>query len=143
MANIRQIALIGSGSACVALGVVGMFLPVLPTTPFLLLAAVCYARSSQRLYDWLLTNRWFGAYIRNYCEGRGMARSHKIAVLLLLWLTIGASVVFGVQLWWVRLLLLVIAAGVTTHILKIRTFRSEDAPVPVGEPALQNEAQSI
>lgn len=145
MAHTKTIALIAGGSACVALGVVGIFLPILPTTPFLLLAAVCYARSSKRLYDWLLTNRWFGEYIRNYREGRGMTRSHKTAVLLLLWLTIGSSAVFAVDLWWVRLLLFGIATGVTLHILKIRTFRPEDAPapVPVGQPALQNETPSI
>ena len=143
MANCKQMALIGGGSLSVALGVVGMFLPLLPTTPFLLLAAVCFARSSPRLYRWLLTNRWFGAYIRNYREGRGMTRSHKTAVLLLLWLTIGSSAVFAVDLWWVRLLLLGIAVGVTLHVLKIRTFRPEDASAPVGEPALQNETPSI
>jgi hypothetical protein len=144
MGNIKQTAWIAGGSACVALGVVGMFLPVLPTTPFLLLAAVCYARSSPRLYRWLLTNRWFGEYIRNYREGRGMTRSHKTAVLLLLWLTIGSSVVFAIQLWWVRILLGAIAVGVTIHILKIPTYRPEIAPpAPVGEPALPNETQAM
>ena len=127
MANVKQIALIGGGSACVVLGVVGMFLPILPTTPFLLLAAVCYARSSKRLYHWLITNRWFGAYIRNYREGRGISRLHKTLVLLLLWLTIGSTVVYGVALRWVRLLLFGIAVGVTIHILMIRTCRREDA----------------
>ena len=145
MANIQQTALIASGSLCVALGVVGMFLPVLPTTPFLLLAAVCYARSSPRLHHWLLTNRWFGAYIRNYREGRGISRQHKTAVLLLLWLTIGSSVVYGVRLWWVRLLLIGIATGVTIHILKIRTYRPEEArtplPAPPGGRALLGETQ--
>ncbi len=139
-------AWIAGGSLSVALGAIGMFLPVLPTTPFLLLAAVCYARSSPRLHRWLLHNRWFGAYIRNYREGRGMTRSHKTAVLLLLWLTIGSSAVFAIQLWWVRLLLAVIAVGVTFHILKIPTFRPEGAPaplpVPLTEPALQNETPS-
>ncbi len=146
MGRTKTIALIAGGSTSVALGLVGMFLPVLPTTPFLLLAAVCYARSSPRLHHWLLHNRWFGAYIRNYREGRGMTRSHKTAVLLLLWLTIGSSAVFAIQLWWVRLLLIGIAGGVTFHILKIPTYRPEDAPValpvPLAEPALQNETQS-
>ena len=137
MAKGKQIALISGGSLCVALGVVGMFLPLLPTTPFLLLAAVCYARSSPRLHHGLLTNRWFGAYIRNYREGRGISRPHKTAVLLLLWLTIGSSAVYGVTLWWVRLLLIGIAVGVTIHILKIRTFIPETAPA--GRRSLPNE----
>jgi uncharacterized protein len=143
MASLKQIGLIVGGSVCVALGVVGIFVPMLPTTPFLLLAAVCYARSSKRLYHGLLTNRWFGEYIRNYREGRGITRSHKTAVLLLLWLTIGSSAVLAVNLWWVRILLFGIAAGVTLHVLKIRTFHPEDAPAPLGQPALQNETPSI
>lgn len=142
MKNLKRTLWIAGGSACVALGVVGMFLPVLPTTPFLLLAAACYSRSSPRLSHWLLANRWFGAYIRNYREGRGMARSHKTAVLLLLWLTIGSSAAFAIQLGWVRLLLVGIAGGVTFHILKIPTFRPEAAPAPSGEPVLRNEAPS-
>jgi len=139
MAGFKQTALIAGGSLCVALGVVGMFLPVLPTTPFLLLAAVCYARSSKRLYHWLLTNRWFGAYIRNYREGRGIPRMQKALTLLLLWLTIGSTVIFGVTLWWVRLMLIGIASGVTIHILRIPTFIPERAPTPAGERAMANE----
>ena len=103
------------------LGVVGMILPVLPTTPFLLLAAVCYAHSSPRFYHWLLNNRWFGEYIRNYREGNGMPLRQKIITIGLLWLTIGLSVVYAVSLWWVRLILLGIAVGVTTHLVSIKT----------------------
>ena len=72
MKRLTRVLLIAGGNLCVALAVLGLFLPVLPTTPFLLLAAVCYARSSERFYHWLVTNRWFGAYIRNYREGRGI-----------------------------------------------------------------------
>lgn len=140
MANYKQMGLIAGGSACVALGVVGMFLPLLPTTPFLLLAAVCYARSSPRLHHWLLANRWFGAYIRNYREGRGMTRGHKTAVLLLLWLTIGSSAIFAIPLWWVRTLLVGVGVGVTLHLLRIPTFNPGAVP---GGRALANETQPI
>lgn len=119
-----RVLLTGAGTLCVALGVVGMFLPLLPTTPFLLLAATCYARSSQRLYLWLMTNRWCGAYIRNYREGRGLPLRQKILTLALLWTMIGAAAVFVVSLWLLRLLLLAIAAGVTFHLLRIPTFRA-------------------
>ena len=138
MNKIRQIVLTACGTLCVALGVMGMFLPILPTTPFLLLAAVCYARSSRRFYDLLLTNRWCGDYIRNYREGRGIPRQQKVLTIALLWLTIGASALFAVSLWWVRLLLFGIATGVTIHLLRIKTFtptpippstRDSDAPV--------------
>ncbi len=127
MNEIKRIALIICGSACVALGIVGMFLPVLPTTPFLLLAAVCYARSSQKLYDWLMTNRWCGSYILNYREGRGITLRLKVTTILLLWITIGLTAGFAVTLWWVRLILLAVAIGVTLHLLWIKTF----TPVPL------------
>ena len=90
---IRTLLLV-SGTLCVVLGVLGMFLPVLPTTPFLLLAAICYARSSKRFYNWLMTNRWCGAYIRNYREGRGIPLKQKVLTILLLWLTIGYAAWF-------------------------------------------------
>ncbi|MFH1185242.1 MAG: YbaN family protein [Chloroflexota bacterium] len=120
--------LITIGTLSVALGVVGMFIPILPTTPFLLLAAACYARSSDRFLHWLLYNRWFGSYIRNYREGRGMPRTTKILTLAALWLTLGISAAFAVSGWWVRLLLVVIGIGVTVHLLRIQTYDGEDDP---------------
>lgn len=125
MPNATKALLIASGTLFVGLGVLGMFVPVLPTTPFLLLAAACYARSSKRFYHWLMTNRWFGAYIRNYREGRGLPLKQKILTLLLLWLTIGYAAWRVVPLWWLKLILVGIAAGVTIHLAKIPTCRLE------------------
>lgn len=120
-----RILLIILGTLFVVLGVIGVFLPVLPTTPFLLLAAACYARGSQKFYDWLLNNRWFGTYIRNYREGKGATLGHKISALVLLWGTIGYSAIFMVSLWWVRLILFIIASAVTFHLAKMPTYRPE------------------
>ncbi len=103
-----------------------MFVPLLPTTPLLLLAAICYARSSPRFYNWLMTNRWCGEYIRNYRAGRGIPRKQKVLTILLLWLTIGYAVWFVVSLWWVRLILGGIAVGVTLHLIMIKTLKPED-----------------
>ncbi len=122
---------IAGGSLSVALGVIGIFFPVLPTTPFLLLAAFCYARSSRRFYDWLLNNRWFGAYIRNYREGRGIPLTEKILAISSLWLTIGFSILFVVRVMWVKLLLLAIAVGVTIHLVCIKTLHKETAVVAI------------
>ncbi len=118
-----RILLVAGGTACVGLGFIGMFLPVLPTTPFLLLAAACYARSSQRFYRWLMTNRWFGTILLNYREGRGLPLKQKITTLLLLWLTMGATAVFAARAGWIRGLLAAVAVGVTIHLLKMKTFR--------------------
>jgi len=115
--------LIVLGTCFVGLGVLGIFLPLLPATPFFLLAVACYARSSKRFYDWLLDNRLFGSYIRNYREGRGISPKLKVVTLALLWGTITYSATFVVdELYW-RIILLVIAVGVTKHILKTRTLR--------------------
>jgi len=115
-----------AGTLLVGLGVVGMFLPVLPPTPFLLLAAICYARGSQRFYHWLLHNRWCGAYIRNYREGRGVTLRHKLVGLFFLWLTLGYAAGFVVQPWWGKALLGAVALGVTIHLLTIKTYHSRD-----------------
>ncbi len=123
MNRLKKALLITGGSVSVVLGVVGMFLPLLPTTPFLLLAAWCYSRSSERFYHWLLTNRWCGEYIRNYREGRGISRQNKIAALSLLWLTMLLTMIFAVSLWWVRGILTIIGVSVTVHILRIKTWQ--------------------
>ncbi len=112
--------LIAAGTLCTGLGIVGIFVPILPTTPFLLLAAACYMRSSGRFYRWLTNNRVFGAYVRNYIEGRGMPLRIKVFTILLLWLAIGLSIAFAVQSLVIRIILISIAVGVTVHIALIR-----------------------
>ena len=106
----------------VGLGLLGIFLPILPTTPFLLLAAACYAKGSQRFLHWLLANRYLGAYIRNYRERRGIPLRTKIIGLSVLWATIGYSCFVAIDGRWVRLLLLAIAGGVTVHLIRFPTL---------------------
>ncbi|MFC1983933.1 YbaN family protein [Chloroflexota bacterium] len=105
------------------LGIIGIFVPVLPTTPFLLLAAACYVRSSQRFYSWLLHNKWFGSHIRNYLERKGILLRVKVVTIILLWITIGSSVALVVESLIVRLILVIIAVGVSIHILSVRTLK--------------------
>ncbi len=113
------------GIVCVVLGVVGMFFPVLPTTPFLLLAAYFFVHSSPRFYDWLLTNRWFGSYIRNYREGKGIPLKQKILTIALLWLSIGYAIGWVIDSWWGKLLLAAIAIGVSVHLIKIKNYKPD------------------
>jgi uncharacterized protein len=122
--HLKKWSLITAGTICVVLGVAGIFMPLLPTTPFLLLAAFCYAGSSPRFYHWLLNNRWFGRYITNYREGRGLTLTTKVVSLLLLWVTIGCSAFFVMPWLAGKLVLLTIAAGVTIHIIGKRTCTS-------------------
>jgi uncharacterized protein len=114
--------LVACGTLSVALGVIGIFLPLLPTTVFLLLAAACYARSSDRFYLWLVNHRWLGSYIRNHYEGRGMKRRDKAITLVVLWAGIGATAMWTAEALWLRVLLAAIAAGVTIHIVRLPAF---------------------
>ena len=117
--------LISAGTIFLWLGIIGIFLPILPTTPFLLLAAACYARSSKRFYDWLMNNKWFGTYIKNYREGRGIPIKIKIFTISLLWITILTSILFAISHFFFELILIVIAIGVTIHILTIKTYKKK------------------
>ena len=134
---VKKGLMIAAGAICVALAVLGIAFPVLPTTPFLLLAAFLFARSSERMHDWLLDHRWFGPYIRNYREGRGMTARDKAITIGSLWLGIGFTVLFAVENPWVRLVLLGIAGGVSFHLLRLRTCppapRRRPAPI-IAEP---------
>ena len=115
-----QILLISAGTFFVGVGLAGIFIPILPTTPFLLISAALYARSSAKFYNWLINNRIFGSYIKNYREGKGIPLKLKIITTALLWITIGCSAIFAVDILWVRIMLFVIAAGVTVHVIRIK-----------------------
>ncbi len=109
-----------TGIFLTGLGIVGIILPILPTTPFLLLAAGCFAISSEKCYNWLLNNKILGMYIRNYKEGKGMPIKLKIFTISLLWITILISIFFFIDILWVEILLLIIALIVSIHIILIR-----------------------
>jgi len=116
--------LIAAGTICLTLGAIGIFLPILPTTPFLLLAAACYLRSSERMHKWLLNNRWFGEYIKNYQAGRGIPLKTKIIAITVLWLAIVYSTIFVVnEILIAQIALLAIAAGVSFHLIRLPTFK--------------------
>ncbi len=113
-----------AGSISLTLGIIGIFLPLLPTTPFLLLTAACYARGLSRLHNWLLNNKLFGRYIRNYREGKGIPARSKVLALTLLWLTIGFSIFYVIPILIVKIILLVIAILVSIYIMSLPTLRT-------------------
>ena len=118
-----QLILIGAGIGFVALGVLGIFLPVMPTTIFLLLAAACFVRSSDRLHRWLRNHRVLGPYLRAV-EGRsGIPLRAKITTLVVLWISILSSAFIFVDALWLRLTLLAIACGVSIFILSRKTMK--------------------
>lgn len=116
--------LIATGTLSVGVGVAGIFLPLLPATPFFLVAAACYVRSSKRLYGWLLTNRVTGSYIANYWAGNGIPARAKAVSICVLWITLVISALM-VQIWWVWLILGSVAVGVPLFILSLPTLEEE------------------
>lgn len=115
-----KVLLIATGTFFIGLGIVGIFVPVLPTTPFLLISATLYAKSSKSFYNWLVNNKILGRYIKNYREGKGIPLKLKIITIALLWITIGCSAIFAIDIFWVRVMLVIIAIGVTIHIIRIK-----------------------
>ncbi len=124
MKRLGKILLIIVGSIFVGLGFLGVFLPLLPTTPFLLLAAACYAKSSETFYNWLLSNRWFGKYIKDWREGRGIPLKTKVLSICLLILTIGYSIIYVVPVLVGKVFLGLVAIGVSAHIISIRSVEN-------------------
>jgi uncharacterized protein len=122
MSTLKRYLLIAAGILCVVLGTIGIIMPVLPTTPFLLLAAYCFIRSSDRLHHWLIHHRIFGAYIYHYLEHRAVKKSAKIAALVLLWPSLFISMLI-IRRSLVTALLLLVGTAVTWHIMSLRTYQ--------------------
>jgi len=131
--SLRKWSLVSVGILSVALGTVGIVVPLLPTTPLLLLAAACFVRSSDRLYGWLIGHRLFGSYIRNYREHRAVTWQTKVFTLALLWIAIGYSALAVISSWVIRAILLVIALAVTVHVLSLKTMTKEPEHLRAGD----------
>ncbi len=108
------------GTLSLILGIIGIFLPVLPTTPLLLLTAFCYYRGSSRMYDWLMNHPKLGPYIRNFREHRMIPRRVKAYILTMLWLSL-LFCAYILHPIWLKCLMIAIAIGVTIHILSYKS----------------------
>lgn len=122
---IVRIILLIAGFLLVGIGILGMFLPLLPTTIFFLLAAWCFARSSEKFHKWLHKNKLFGKYLSDYRIKKGMTLGSKIYSISFLWIGIFASIIFATKLIYIRILLIAIAVGVTWHIAAIKTIKEK------------------
>ena len=121
----KKYILIALGSLSLGLGVAGIFLPLLPTTPFLLLAASCYFNSSPKLYHWLLTRKHLGVYIRNFRENRAIPLRAKIVSVSLVWITVLYCTFFVVSHIALRIFFILLASGITMHILSYKTLHKQ------------------
>ena len=113
------------GSVSLALGIMGIFLPVLPTTPFLLLSAALYMRSSQRLYEWLMSHKHLGPYIKNFREHKALPLRVKIVSVTMVWATLLYCAFVVAKEWWMSVMFIAIATGVTIHILSYKTLKKK------------------
>jgi hypothetical protein len=127
-----RIALQGGGFACLGLAAAGAVLPILPTTPFLLLAAACFARSSPRFHRWLLEHPLFGPPIRDWQEHRSIRPRIKAFALTLLVISFGSSITFAVTD--TRLRLGLAALGVALFVMLLRIPSRLDEPATAGGP---------
>src|SRR3989339_1437853 len=119
-----KVLLITAGTVSLWLGILGIFLPLLPVTPFLLLAAVFYSKGSDKLYNWLVENRCFGSYIKNYREKKGIPLRAKITAIVFLNITIGYTIFFIIHYFWLKVMLFLIAVGVVVHICSMKTLNN-------------------
>ena len=117
-----KILLITLGSLSLVLGVIGIFIPLLPTTPLLLLSAWCYFRSSEKLYLKLINSKHLGAYIRNFRENKVIPLKTKIYIISLLWISLIYCIFFvAAGMLWLQIILAIILIGVTIHICSYKS----------------------
>jgi hypothetical protein len=123
MKQIKKFVLMGAGFLFVALGVIGFFLPVMPSVPFFILASICFSKSSEKFHDMLMNNKWVGPQIRDYHQNNGIKMSTKIFLIVLQWSGILFTSIFFVHNLFGRVLMLCIAVGVTVYIVSLKTAK--------------------
>lgn len=131
--KVRKWCLVAAGLLSTGLAVLGIFLPLLPTVPLLLLAAACFARSSESFHRWLLEHRHLGPLLQPYLKGAGIPRRAKVKAVALVWVTIPASALLLVSTPWVRILMFSVALAVTLYLLLLPT--REEAGIQPATPA--------
>lgn len=114
--------LISMGTLSIALGVIGIVVPLLPTTPLILLGAVCYVKASDELYQKLIRNKWLGGYIKDFREKNGISLRNKILSISLMWLSISGTILIIEIHIWLAAVLIIIAVTVSAYILSFDTL---------------------
>lgn len=111
------------GLVSLGLGILGIFLPVLPTTPLLLLAAALFLRSHKGLYDWLMNHPKLGPYIQNFMIHKSIPLKIKVLSISLIWITLLNCAILVVDHWVLRLMFILLATAISAHILSYKTLR--------------------
>lgn len=123
--TILRYSLLSVGLLATGLGIVGIFVPLLPTTPFLLLAAACFARSSERFHTWLIEHNHLGPLVRGFLDGSGIPRRARRTAIALIWLTLPPAALLLVPHLWLKLALILLAVAISAYLLRLPT-REED-----------------
>ncbi|MFN8577107.1 MAG: YbaN family protein [Candidatus Sericytochromatia bacterium] len=123
--KVLRIGLIILGTIFLILGIIGLILPVMPGTIFIILATACYIRSSEKLYLWIINNKWFGKYARLYLKEKAMPLKAKIIASVSLWFSISVSF-YLVDKTFVRIILLLVGISVTSYFLYLKTATREE-----------------
>ena len=121
--SIKKVIYFIVGGISLVAGILGVFLPVIPTTPFILLSAWCFFRSSQRLYQWVISNKRFGPTIKNFHGGKGITKNLKIRAIVMMWLAITLSVYFYISNTYLIALLYIIAIVVSIYLYRLPTMK--------------------
>lgn len=119
--EMKRKLLIFVGSLSLGLGLLGIALPLLPTTPFLLLSATCYFHGSDKLYSWLMAHPKLGPYIRSFRDDKAIPLRAKVVSVSLVWLTLLYCIFFVVNPLWLKILLFLLAIAISWHILSFAT----------------------
>lgn len=135
--SIKRIALLILGHVSLALGLIAIVIPVLPTTPFLLLASYCFYKSSERLHAWLMNHPLLGDKLRDYIEHRSVSRRTKITAIAFLWTSLLVSMIL-INIGYIRVIMAIVGSAVTIHLLSLRTLPDQ----PIQEPVKQESEDS-
>lgn len=125
---ILRYVLISCGWISIAGGVAGIFLPLVPTVPFLLLAVACFARSSDRFHSWLVEHNHLGPLLREYLKGSGIPLREKRAAIFMVWISFSTSILLFARLFWLKALLIAAAVAITLYLLYLPTVPKKIQP---------------
>lgn len=114
------------GTIALGVGMIAVVIPGVPTTPLLLVAATCYAHSSERMYRWLMNNRWAGKHLRNWQQGRGISLHIKLGTLVFAWVMLGSLVLFTVESVWLKGVLIAVGLLKTAVMAWLKTAPPTD-----------------
>ena len=125
MRNLKKKLYITFGFLAVALAIVGVFIPGLPTVPFLLVALFCFERSSKKYHDMIMNNKYFGPVLQDYYSGKGLTSSVKIKAILFLSCGMIFSI-YKIQNLYARIALAIVWLGVAIHIILLKTKKTKN-----------------